>query len=150
MARLIRRTWDPFRELLHMEEELGSLLDARGFGAPFLADQRATFPRVNIWTGENESTLYAEVPGVELDDLDLTIAGTTLTLKGERKPGAGDRVPAERHYRRERGSGPFGRSVVLPHKVDVDKVEASLVNGILRVTLPKAAEVKPHKIAVKS
>jgi HSP20 family protein len=82
-----------------------------------------------------------------MEDLDLTIVGTTLTLKGERKPDAD--VPSERHYLRERGAGVFGRSVQLPHKVAVDDVKAVLQNGILTVTLPKAPEVKPHKIAVK-
>ena len=148
MARFGGRRWDPFRELKRLQDEVDNLLEAAGLGVPFLAERRETFPRVNIYTNEDESVLYAEVPGVPMEDLDVTIVGSTLTLKGERKPS--DEIPAERHYRRERGSGPFGRSIQLPHKVDVDKVQAVLRNGVLKVTLPKAPEAKPHKVAVKS
>jgi len=148
MAGPMRRGWDPFKELRRLQEEINDLFESFGLGAPFLAERKETFPRVNIVTSEDESILYAEVPGVSLEDLDLQIVGTTLTLKGERKPKTD--VPVERHYRRERGYGSFGRTVQLPHKVDVDKVEAVLRNGLLRVTLPKAPEAKPHKVTVKT
>ncbi len=148
MARITRRTWDPFQELRRLQQEVNNLFEAAGLGGPFMAERRESFPRVNIVTNEDESVLFAEVPGVGLEDLDVQIVGTTLTLKGERKPTA--EVPAERHYRRERGYGSFGRTVQLPHKVDLERVEAVLKDGILRVTLPKAPEAKPHKIEVKS
>ena len=148
MTRYRRASWDPFRELLRLRDEVGSLIEGTGFGVPFLAERGDPFPRVNVVCGEEESVLYAEVPGVALEDLDVTVKGTTLTVKGERKPGA--EIPEERHYRRERGSGPFGRSIQLPHKVDLEGVEAGLTDGILKVRLPKAPEVKPCKIAVRT
>ena len=148
MERFQRRAWDPWQELLRLQEEVGLLFDANGFGVPFLAERSDTFPRVNIWTTESESIVHAEVPGVPMEDLDVTIVGTTLTLKGARKPAA--QVPHERHYRHERRYGTFGRSVQLPHKVDADKVTATLEDGILSVRLPKAPEVKPRKVMVKS
>jgi HSP20 family protein len=85
---------------------------------------------------------------VELKDLDITITGSTLTLKGERKMETG--IADEKYYRRERGAGPFGRSLELPHKVDHDRVEASLRDGILKIRLPKAPEIQPRRIEVKS
>ncbi len=148
MARYGIQRWDPFGELMRLHDEVSNVLETTGWGLPFLAERSGSFPRVNIWTDDNQSMLNAEVPGVDLKDLDVTVVGTTLTLKGERKPAR--EVASERHYRRERGYGRFGRSVQLPHKVDVEKVDASLENGILTVRLPKAAEVKPRKIAVKS
>jgi len=148
MARLWRSNWDPFRELKRLQNEINQIFEAAGFDRPFLAERVEAFPRVNLVTNEKESVLYAEVPGVAMEDLDLTIVGSTLTLKGERKPQA--QVPEEKYYRRERGYGPFGRSIQLPHKVDLDRVEAVLKDGILRVILPKAPEAQPRKIEVKS
>jgi len=142
------RVWDPFGELQRLQEEFRTMVEDAGLSVPFLAERGGSFPRINITTGEDASVLYAEVPGVTLEDLELTIVGTTLTLKGQRRPG--DEIAPERHYRRERGYGEFGRSVQLPHKVDADRVEAVLENGILRVKLPKAPEAKPQRIAVKS
>jgi len=133
--------------LSRLQEEVTRLLDTTGFGKPFLSYRERSFPLMNVVSRDHESILFAEIPGVEMKDLDITITGNTLTLKGERKIDSG--VPDEMYYRRERGAGPFGRSLELPHKVDVDKVEATLRDGILRIHLPKATEVLPRRIEVK-
>src|ERR1041384_4972849 len=143
----MRRGWDPFQELGRLQEEVNRLFDVTGYGKPFLAYRERSFPLMNVVSLEKESVLYAEVPGVDIKDVEITITGTTLTLRGERK--AGEDVPSERYYRRERGAGPFGRSLELPHKVDADKVEATLRDGVLRVRLPKAPEVQPRRIEVR-
>lgn len=143
-----RRGWDPFLELGRLQDEVNQLFQTTGFGRPFLGQRERRFPLMNVLTDEHESVLYAELPGVDMKDLDITITGSTLSLKGERKF---DRaVSEEKYYRRERSGGPFGRSIELPHKVDVDKVDATLRDGVLRVRLPKAPEVQPRRIAVKS
>jgi HSP20 family protein len=142
-----RRGWDAFQELGRLQSEVEQLLEASGHGRPFLALRERRFPLMNVVQSDQESVLYAELPGVELKDLDITLTGTTLTLKGERKPE--HEVPEERYYRRERGAGPFGRSVELPHKVEPDKVVASLKNGLLKLRLPKAREIQPRRIEVK-
>jgi len=144
----VQRGWDPFQELGRLQEEVSRLFDTTGFGKPFLAYRERSFPLMNVVSNEHESVLFAEIPGVEMKDLEITIAGTTLTIKGERK--VQSRVPDEKFYRRERGAGPFGRSLELPHKVDVEKVEANLKDGVLTVRLPKAPEVKPRRIEVKA
>ena len=144
----LRRGWDPFQELGRLQNELDQLFEATGLGRPFLSQRERRFPLMNVVSDERESVLYAELPGVELKDVEITLSGTTLTLKGER-PAQSD-VPEEKYYRRERGAGPFGRTVELPHKVEVDKVDASLRNGVLRVRLPKAPEVQPRRIEVRS
>lgn len=117
-------------------------------GKPFLAIRERSFPLINVQTNDRESVLFAEIPGVELKDLEITITGTTLTIKGERK--LETQVPEEKFFRRERGGGPFARSLELPHKIDGDKVEATLKDGILKIRLPKAPEIQPRRIEVKS
>jgi len=142
-----RRGWDPFQELGRLQEEMNRLFDTTGFGKPFLAYRERSFPLMNVISNDSESVLYAEIPGVELRDIDITITGSTLTLKGERR--LESQVPDEKYYRRERGAGPFGRSLELPHMVDVDKVEATLKDGVLKVRLPKTPEAQPRRIDVK-
>ena len=143
----VRRGWDPFQELGRLQEEVNRLFDSTGFGKPFLAYRERSFPLMNVMTGEKDSVLFAEIPGVDIGDVDITITGNTLTLRGERKPSA--EVPDEKYYRRERGAGPFGRSLELPHRVDVERVEASLKDGVLKVRLPKSPESQPRRIEIK-
>ena len=143
----VQRGWDPFQELGRLQEEVNRLFDATGYGKPFLAYRERSFPLLNVYTGEKESILLAEIPGVDIGDLDITVTGSTLTLKGERKPTAD--VPEERYYRRERGAGQFGRSLELPHKVNVEKVEATLRDGVLMLRLPKTPDAQPRRIEVR-
>jgi HSP20 family protein len=90
--------------------------------------------------------LRAELPGLSEKDLELTVTGTSLTLKGERKLEA----PAgHTTHRSERSSYRFARTFELGTKVDPEKVQAALTNGVLTVTLPKAADAQPKQIQVK-
>jgi HSP20 family protein len=90
--------------------------------------------------------LRAELPGMSEKDLELTATGTSLTLKGERKVEA---PPGHTTHRSERSSYRFARTFELGTKVDPDKVQASLKNGVLEITLPKAADAQPKQIQVK-
>lgn len=91
--------------------------------------------------------LRVEVPGVEDKDIELHADGSSVTLRGERK----DAVP-EGHsvHRKERSAFRFARSFTLPAKIDSENVEASLKNGVLTVTLPKAKEAQPRQISVRA
>jgi HSP20 family protein len=90
----------------------------------------------------------AELPGIESDDLDITIEKETLTIAGKRKKASeGDSVS---YHRREREWGAFRRSISLSTRVDPDNVKARYVDGVLTVTLPKAAEVRPKQITVQT
>jgi HSP20 family protein len=100
---------------------------------------------VNIWQNENDVFAEAEVPGVKGEDLDISVVGNELTIKGNRQP-AGDENTA--YHRRERGAGAFARVIRLPVDVEADKVQASLRHGVLTLTLPKAEAAKPRKINV--
>jgi len=118
-----------------------------------------TFP--NFWTGEqewvpafdvseteNEIVVKAELPGVEVKDIDIAVTDGLLTIKGERKLEKEDKK--ENYHRIERQFGSFSRSFNLGQKVKADGIEAAYKDGILTVTLPKAEESNPKKIEVKS
>jgi HSP20 family protein len=117
---------------------------------PMVYRQRArTYPAVNIWTDEQEGvTVMAELPGVNPDDIELSVTADTLTISGTRKPVEG---PETREYhRREQSYGDFSRVIQLPFSVDRDMVGASYNKGVLRVTLPRAEAEKPKQISVKA
>lgn len=106
------------------------------------------FPLTNVTEEKNNYYVRAELPGVKAQDLEITITGDNLAITGERK------IPAEKegakYHRREREAGKFSRIITLPGQVDVNKVEASCVDGILTVLLPKSESAKPRQISVKT
>lgn len=118
-------------------------------GHPYLENGARTepaFPPLNCW--EDEGTLHAEceLPGVELDDLEIYVVGRDLNVKGQRK---GRELEKATYHRRERDAGSFHRVLHLPVDIDAKRVSAELTNGVLTITLPKAPEAKPRKIEVK-
>src|SRR5581483_7565668 len=103
---------------------------------------------VNVWEDADSFHLEAELPGMTREQLQISVAHRNqLTIQGERP---GYEVEKGRWHRRERGFGRFQRVLKLPTAVDADKVEAKLENGLLQLTLPKAEEAKPRRIAVKA
>ena len=120
--------WDPFRDF--------------GFSAP------ATWmPPVDIFqTSDHELVLKAELPDMERDNIDINIENFVLTIKGEKN--ASPEVKDEQYHHIERRYGAFQRTVALPTTVKADAIQASLNNGILRLDIPKAEEVKPRRINV--
>jgi HSP20 family protein len=106
------------------------------------------FPAINIWTGEDGAILMAEIPGVAPDELDISVVGDTLTLQGERKrPEIGENA---QYHRQERGYGRFSRTMQLPFPIEVDKVEAAIERGVLKMTLPRAEADRPKRISVRN
>lgn len=106
------------------------------------------FPAMNLWEDENGYRLEAELPGIELADLEIAVTGPNqLTLKGERKTATiKDRTP----HRQERVFGAFVRTVTLPSAIDAEKVDATLEDGVLKLKLPKHESAKPRRIVIKS
>ncbi|MBX3413204.1 MAG: Hsp20/alpha crystallin family protein [Pirellulales bacterium] len=104
-----------------------------------------SFPAVNVWENDQELFAEAEVPGLKESDIDIFVVGNELTIKGERKPSEAQEVT---YHRRERGAGTFTRVVHLPVDVDSSRVSATLRDGVLTVTLPKAETARPRKIQV--
>lgn len=138
-----QRRWDPFREL---QREVGRLFESLD---PFPAGRRVhPYPPLNLYDAGDCYLLAAQVPGVPPSELDLTITGETLTLRGERKRTEG--VKEECYRRQERPMGRWSRTLTLPDRVDSGQVSATFAHGILTVTLPKAESAKPRQITVTS
>ena len=105
------------------------------------------FPAVNVWENEESYAVEAEIPGLTMADLDLTVLGNELTIRGARKSAESGE---KKYHRRERGTGEFARVVHLPTDVKAEAVDAQLKNGVLTVMLPKAEAAKPKKINVSA
>jgi HSP20 family protein len=131
---------DVFRETRRVQDEMNRLLG--GLRLP----QSADFPPVNVWAGGDGTTVMAQVPGVNPDELDITVHQDTLTLRGKRDPEPQDDNTIV--HRQERPLGPFTRTIVLPFRVDVDKVSARFDRGLLTLELPRPEADKPHHIKI--
>ncbi|MFZ5809569.1 MAG: Hsp20/alpha crystallin family protein [Chloroflexota bacterium] len=145
MFQIIRR--DPFRELMSIRNMMDRLFDSAfaswDWDQPFYSE----LP-LDVVENDDEYLIKASLPGMNPDDLEITYSGNTLTIKGEIKS---EEESEKGHYHlRERRYGSFARSVTLPSTVKADKIEASYDAGVLKLTLPKAEEAKPKRIAVKS
>ena len=129
----------PFRELRRLQEEMDRL--SRSATAP------QGFPAINVYAHQDGIAITAELPGVKEDDLDITVHRDTVTLRGLRQD-----LPEGAHgyHRRERRTGSFGRTFSLPFNVDPDRVEATLRNGILTLTLHRPEQDKPKRIRVSA
>ena len=103
-------------------------------------------PKVHSCKTEDALILNFELPGVDPEKIELNYKDDTLSLNAERK----NPITSGNILRRERVQGNFERSLVLPFKVDEEKVQASYVNGILTVNLVKEAQQKPKKIIIKA
>lgn len=137
----------PFEELERMRRQMDLLTDA--FTTGFLGVPIAgVFPLVNVTEDKDNYYVRAELPGIKADELDISVTGDTLSLKGERK------LPAEdenaRYHRREREAGSFSRIITLPGQIETEKVNASCTDGVLTVVLPKEEQAKPKQIAIKA
>ncbi|MFP4212754.1 MAG: Hsp20/alpha crystallin family protein [Desulfohalobiaceae bacterium] len=109
-----------------------------------ISQRRFAYPPLNITQDENNIYVHAELPGVELEDVELTLSEGSLIIKGEKKAEEG------RYFRQERPTGSFQRVVNLNVKVDRDQVNATMKDGLLQITLPKAEEMKPKQISIKT
>lgn len=132
-----------FNSLYDGPGDLERLIDGVLRSSPFQA-RRLSYPLVNIAEDEQGYTVDVCIPGLDPEDIELTITARNLIIKGERKS------PEGRYYRQERGAGVFQRALSLNVPVERDGVSAKSENGILRVKLPKAEAVKPRKISIDS
>lgn len=116
-------------------------------GTSLRQESCSAWPALNMWEQDEAFFVEAELPGLELEALEIYVnADNQLTLKGERKAPESDEGT---WHRQERGFGSFTRTIQLPQDVDSDQVTAGLKQGILTVTLPKKAEVRPRRVEVK-
>jgi len=114
-----------------------------------LAPSTSEFPLFNVWVNEDITIITSELPGIDLKDVDISVAGKMVTLRGSRNT-ATEACKGECQHRHERWNGSFSRSIELPFIIDQDKVQARLTKGVLQIALPRAESDKPRKIAIKS
>jgi len=140
--------WYPFRDLITLRERMNRLFEDafphRGEEKELVASSWA--PAVDIYEKENALVLATEVPGLDENDIEIKIEDNTLALKGERK--FEKETKEENYHRIERSYGSFHRSFTLPRYIDEDKINAEYENGVLKITMPKKAELKAKKVKV--
>lgn len=129
-----------FNSLYEMPKEMDRILDM--FRNTGVMQRRNSYPMINVAENEGGYIVDACVPGATIEDLELTLTARSLVIKAERKS------PEGRYFRQERLAGSFQRIITLNVPVARDKVTAKCTNGILRVTLPKAEEVRPRRISI--
>lgn len=142
--------WKPFREVSRLRREMDRLWDDFfGPGRRALRPLEAEWaPAVDVSETADKVVVKAEIPGMEPKDIDISLTGEMLTIKGEKKS---EREETKENYHLvERSYGSFSRSLKLPVAVAVDKIEAKYEKGVLTVTCPKKEEAKPKPIEIKT
>jgi HSP20 family protein len=104
-------------------------------------------PALDVYEQKDDVVIKAEIPGLTKDEIDITLEGNTLTIKGEKKKE--EEVKEEDYYRCERAYGAFARSIDLPVAVQTDKINASFKGGVLEIRLPKTEEAKKNVVKIK-
>ncbi len=140
--------WDPFREIMSIRNTMDRLFDSVLSGSTSIWQPTVWDLALDVAESDDEYVVKASIPGINPDDLEITYSNNTLTIKGEVKE---DKELEQAHYHlRERRCGSFARSVTLPAGIEADKIEATYEAGVLKLRLPKAEEVRPKKIAIKT
>ena len=143
-----RSEWSsPFEELERLKRQMD--LIGRGLTRGLLREPTAgVFPLMNVTEDKDNYYIRAELPGLKAEELEISVTGDTFSIGGDRK------LPTEdenaKYHRREREAGSFSRIVSLPAQVDTSKADASTIDGVLTVVLPKLEEAKPKQITVKA
>ena len=148
MANITR--FDPVGEMVSLRSAMDRLFED-SFVSPLTwrtiaGNGEGITPPIDVHETPDEIVVTAALPGMKADDLDITITGQTLSLRGEIK--ADENIQRDQYLYRERRHGTFSRSVQLPVRVEGDKADASFADGILTLRVPKAEEVKPRQIRI--
>lgn len=146
MTSLVR--WDPFAEFASLRRAMDRVFDEfmpMRWRAAEPVD--LTFP-IDLWETDDRVMVRAALPGVKPEEIDVSVSEGVLTIKGEHKEER--KEEKESYYHREIRYGAFSRSIQLPCRVDHERAEAEFENGVLTISLPKAEEVRPKTIKVRS
>jgi HSP20 family protein len=140
--------WDPFREVLSLREAVNRMFDDTLFRpSRFWSEDGAMMVPLDMIETDDSLVVTAPLPGVKPDDVNITITGNTLTIKGEFKQEQ-DHKKGNVHFQ-ERRYGAFHRSITLPTDVNTNKIEATFEDGVLKLQIPKTEEAKPKQIEIK-
>jgi HSP20 family protein len=145
--------WEPFRDLLSLQDRMNRLFDESYRGTNRGANDADEWalggswaPAVDIYEQDGNLVMKAELPGVDPKSVDIRLENNTLTLQGERK--LDKEVKQDSYHRVERSYGAFSRSFTLPSVVDQGSIKAEYKDGVLKLTLPKREEAKPRQIQI--
>ncbi|HEC80511.1 MAG: Hsp20/alpha crystallin family protein [Candidatus Coatesbacteria bacterium] len=141
--------WRPLsRDLTLIQREMNRLFDDF-FGRGIAEREESDFfsPAVDLSETDDEFRVRAELPGINQEDMNISLVGNTLVIKGEKKQEKEEEK--ENYHYVERVYGSFRRDIDLPAEIDADKVEAEFKDGILNITIPKSEKGKPKEIEVK-
>ena len=141
--------WSPMNELVRMHDQLNRLFEESQPGAGRSSElQYGNWsPAVDLREEDGQYLLHADMPGMKKEDIDINVENNVLTITGERR--FESEVQKDTYHRIERAYGKFVRSFTLPTRVLADKISAAYKDGVLEVSIPKAEESKPKKIAIK-
>jgi HSP20 family protein len=148
MANITR--FDPFGEMLTLRDTMDRIFDERLL-RPLTwrsFDGEALSPALDVHENADEIVVEAALPGMAPEDVDITITGQTLTLRGEMKASAAEN--GDQYLYRERRFGTFHRQLQLPVRVEGERADATFEHGVLTLRIPKAEEVKPRQIQVRA
>ena len=145
---MVLRRWEPFREVTGVRDTVDRFF-GNGFAHPH--GPRAVYRgsdtlRLDVYHTPESLVLQAAIPGVKPDDVDVTVTGNILTIRGE--AGGGDEVKEKSYLIREHRHGTFSRTVTLPKGLKTDEIEAEYDEGLLTLTIPKAEDARPKAIKV--
>ena len=142
--------WDPFRDLMSIQNELNRLFGRTytGGGSDAGTALGAWVPAMDIYETKDEFVVHVELPGVDPESVDVSVEDSTLSIKGERS--FYTNVDEDSFHRVERRYGSFMRSITLPQTADAERIEAGFDQGVLTIHVPKVEAAKPKKITVKA
>jgi HSP20 family protein len=144
MSNLIR--WEPEREMMTLREAMNHLFDEAFTPMSMIRTMGA--PSVDLYQTDDDIVVRASLPGMKAEDVQISITGEMLTIKGEFKEKQDKKEKS--YHLRERHYGTFERTLTLPGLVQADKAQAEFEDGILTITLPKSEAIKPKSITVKA
>jgi HSP20 family protein len=140
--------WKPFDELTTFRREMDRLWERFFSERPGLDMlEKAWEPALDISETKSDIVVKAELPGIDPKEIDISLTGDTLTIRGEKQQEKEEKE--ENYYRIERSYGIFSRTIKLPVSVQNDKIKASYQHGVLKITLPKSEEAKQKQIKIK-
>ena len=141
-------SFNPFEDFDSLQDDINNLFNGfRGTESQGLFD-RTVSPAIDVLENSDGFTVSCDLPGVHLEDLDISVTQDVLTIKGEKKPFSTEEK--RKVYKQETWHGSFQRTISLPTMVDSSQVDAQFTDGVLTIHLPKREEVKPKQIAIKA
>ncbi len=136
---------DPFGLLTDLQDDFNRLFSTSVRRSP-LEGAGEFLPSIEVHEDENQYTLHVDTPGMERKNIDLSVSGNILTVKGERK--IEEKKKEKGCFYSERRYGSFQRSIQLPAEIEAEKIAANYKDGVLEVTIPKSEKAKPKQIKV--